>query len=162
MELAVGLPCAKRMVSEISMLNIISLSLPRSCPMWSDPKGVVAGTQCIDRMWASLDKFIPPELSNKSGKGGTVNEKIFTYLYAWVWRYHLPTKANFKVELAKICWQSSLPAVPRKGAAKSTCRNTIALKSNKHKLSLKTHGLLPTRDLVVVVVVVVVDSGANR
>ena len=38
-------------------------------------KGVVAGTQCIDRMWASLDKFIPPELSNKSGKGGTVNEK---------------------------------------------------------------------------------------
>ena len=38
-------------------------------------KGVVAGTQCIDRMWASLDKFIPPELSNKSGKGGAVNEK---------------------------------------------------------------------------------------
>ena len=66
-------------------------------------RGVVAGTQCIDRMWASLDKFIPPELSNKSGKGGTVNEKIFTYLYAWVWRHHLPTKANFKVELAKIC-----------------------------------------------------------
>ena len=57
----------------------------------------------IDRMWASLDKFIPPELSNKSGKGGTVNEKIFTYLYAWVWRYHLPKKTNFKVELAKIC-----------------------------------------------------------
>ena len=66
-------------------------------------RGVVAGTQCIDRMWASLDKFIPPELSNKSGKGGTVNEKIFTYLYAWVWRYHLPKNANFKVELAKIC-----------------------------------------------------------
>ena len=52
---------------------------------------------------ASSDKFIPPELSNKSGKGGAVNEKIFTYLYAWVWNYHLPTKANFKKELAKIC-----------------------------------------------------------
>ena len=37
------------------------------------------------------------------GKGGTVNEKIFTYLYAWVWRYHLLKNANFKVELAKIC-----------------------------------------------------------
>ena len=59
-------------------------------------RGVVAGTQCIDRMWASLDKFIPPELSNKSGKGGTVNEKIFTYLYAWVWRYHLPKKQTSK------------------------------------------------------------------
>ena len=77
-------------------------------------RGVVAGTQCIDRMWASLDKFIPPELSNKSGKGGTVNEKIFTSLYAWVWRYHLPKNANFKVELAKICCPSSLPAVPKK------------------------------------------------
>ena len=71
-----------------------------------------------------------------------------TYLYAWVWRFHLPKNANFKVELAKICWPSSLPAVPKKEAANSTCRNTIAVKSTKHKLSLKTHGLLPTRDLV--------------
>ena len=99
-------------------------------------------------MWASLDKFIPPELWNKSGKGGTVNDKIFTYLYAWVWSYHLPENANFKVELAKICWPSSLPAVPKKEAANSTCANTIAVTSTKHKLSLKTQGLLPTRELV--------------
>ena len=33
MVLAVGLPCAKHMVSEISMLNIISLSLPKSFQM---------------------------------------------------------------------------------------------------------------------------------
>ena len=51
---------------------------------------------------------------NKSAQGGTVSEKIFTYLYAWVWRYHLPAKAKFKVEPAKICWQSSLPAAPKK------------------------------------------------
>ena len=68
------------------------------------------------------------------------NEKIFTYLYAWVWRYHLPKNANFKVELAKICWPSSLPAAPKKEAANSTCRNTIAVKSTKHKLSLKPTG----------------------
>ena len=74
----------------------------------------------------------------------------FGTYFAWVWRYHLPKNANFKVELAKICWPSSLPAVPKKEAANSTCRNTIAVKSTKHKLNLKTHGLLPTRDLVCV------------
>ena len=67
---------------------------------------------------------------------------------AWVWRCQLPKNANFKVELAKICWPSSLPAAPKKEAANSTCRNTIAVKSTKHKLSLKTRWLLPTRDLV--------------
>ena len=66
MGLAVGPPCAKRMVSGISMLNIISLSL-QSPDVKRPKKGVVAGTPCIDRMWAFLDKFIPPELSNKSG-----------------------------------------------------------------------------------------------
>ena len=67
---------------------------------------MVLGAHALHAMHAtpaSLDKFIPPELSNKFGKGGAVNEKFFTYLYAWVWRYHLPTKANFKKELAKIC-----------------------------------------------------------
>ena len=105
MELAVGLPCAKHMVSGISTLNIFNMfEFAKKLPDVKRPKkGVVAGTQCIDRMWASLDKFIPPELSNKSGRGGVVNEEIFTCLYAWVWRYHLPTKANFKKELAKIC-----------------------------------------------------------
>ena len=50
--------------------------------------------------------------------------------------------------------------MPKKEAANSTCRNTIAVKSTKHKLSLKTHGLLPTRDLVVVVVVVAAAAAA--
>jgi len=38
--------------------------------------------------------------------------------------------------------------VPKKEAANSTCANTIAVTSTKHKLSLKTQGLLPTRELV--------------
>ena len=80
---------------------------------------------------------------------------VSVYLFHWLcgsdcgtFRYHLPKNANFTVELAKICWPSSLPAVPKKEAANSTCRNTIAVKSTKHKLSLRTHGLLPTRDLI--------------
>ena len=84
----------------------------------------------------------------QSASNGLLRYKMHTCpnLYAWVW--HLPKNANFKVELAKICWPSSVPAVPKKEAANSTCRNTIAVKSTKHKLSLKTHGLLPTRDHV--------------
>ena len=111
---AVGLPCAG--IKNFHVRHN-EFEFAKQLPDVKRPKkGVVA--QCIDCMWASLDKFIPLELSNKSGTGNTMNENIFAYLYAWVWRYHLPTKANFKKELVKICWQSSSSAVSKKQGRK--------------------------------------------
>ena len=100
-------------------------------------RGVVAGTQCIDRMWASLDKFIPPELSNKSGKGGTVNEKIFTSLYAWALALPLAKKRKLQSGTGQNLLTKFVASRAKKEAANSTCRSTIAVKSTKHKLSLK-------------------------
>ena len=106
---------------------------------------------------ASSDKFIPPELSNKSGKGGAVNEK----------NLHLPLCLGVELPLAhqgklqkgtcqNLLTKFGARRVRKKESQKSTCENTIAVRSTNHKISLKGHGLLPTCDLVVVVVVVVV------
>ena len=103
-------------------------------------KGYLRIARHADGMFSPVAKW------NKSGKGSTVNETIFTYLYAWVWRYHLPTKASFKVELAKICWQSSLPAVPKKRGRKQNMWKHHSRKMNQTQNSLKSHGLLPTCD----------------
>ena len=64
---------------------------------------VVAGTQVIDRWWQAMDAFIPPQIHNKKGKGGPVNDRLKTYAHAWVWRYHLPVGIDLKTELGKIC-----------------------------------------------------------
>ena len=69
--LAVGLPCAKHMVSEFSMLNI------RVCQKAS---------RCEAAQYTMHRPHVAPEFANRSGKGGAVSEKIFTYLYAWVSR----------------------------------------------------------------------------
>ena len=64
-------------------------------------KCVVAGTQCIDRWWQSLDDWLPRSISNK--KHGDVNPRIWRYLYAFIWRYHLPLQVDFRRALANAC-----------------------------------------------------------
>jgi len=63
----------------------------------------VAGTQCIDRWWLSLDRYVPSNLRNKTGHNGNVNNNIINYIYSFVWRSNLPTKADFREELGRIC-----------------------------------------------------------
>ena len=43
------------------------------------------GTQCIDRKWSSLKKFIPKELASKRSNGG-LNAQIQEYMYSFLWR----------------------------------------------------------------------------
>lgn len=43
------------------------------------------GTQCIDRKWAALKRYIPKELSSKKPTG-RLNAQIRTYVYSFVWR----------------------------------------------------------------------------
>ena len=39
---------------------------------------VVAGTQVIDHWWQAMDAFIPPQIHNKKGKGGPVNDLLIS------------------------------------------------------------------------------------
>jgi L-rhamnose mutarotase len=63
----------------------------------------VAGTQAVDRWWEGLDNFIPPQLHNKTGKGGKINAALFDYVFSFVWRSSLPAKIDLKKEIGKIC-----------------------------------------------------------
>ena len=42
------------------------------------------GTQCIDRKWSSLKKFIQKELASKRSNGG-LNAQIQEYMYSFLW-----------------------------------------------------------------------------
>ena len=59
-----------------------------------------AGTQCIDRFWQGLDDFIPASVVNK--KQGNLNSRLLTYVYSYMWRYHLPADVNFQMKLGQL------------------------------------------------------------
>ena len=48
--------------------------------------------------WQGLDRYVPASLHNKVAK--QVNARITTYVYPYVWRYHLGSHANLLAELA--------------------------------------------------------------
>ena len=54
------------------------------------PKRVVAGTQCIDRFWQTLEEFVPHALHSKNGPGNGVKETLLVYVHAFLWRVNLP------------------------------------------------------------------------
>ena len=63
-----------------------------------------AGTQCIDRFWQGLDDFIPASVVNKKqGKLNTRLSRLLTYVYSYMWRYHLPVMWTSKWSL--VSWQ---------------------------------------------------------
>ena len=66
------------------------------------PGVVVAGTQCVDRWWQSLDKALPQSLHVKDRPGGDIAEKLMSYVWGFVWRSNLGNHANLTKELGKI------------------------------------------------------------
>ena len=65
-----------------------------------------AGTQCIDRFWQGLDDFIPANVVNK--QQGKLNDRLLTYVYSYMWRYHLPADANFQMKLGQLAKKAKL------------------------------------------------------
>ena len=63
----------------------------------------VAGTQCVDRWWNGLDRFTPSQLHGKQGKGGAINENLYNYVFAFVWRDQLPHDADMRAEIGALC-----------------------------------------------------------
>ena len=66
-------------------------------------KPILAGTQCIDRFWQSLDKFIPAQIASKEGKGKGANERLLDYIFAFVWRSQLSPLADMRDAIGNIC-----------------------------------------------------------
>ena len=62
-----------------------------------------ADTQCVDRWRGALDRFIPAQLHRKLGKGGAINEHLFTYVFAFVWRDQVPHDAGIRAEIGALC-----------------------------------------------------------
>ena len=71
-----------------------------------------AGTQCIDRKWQSLKKWIPKELSNKQKFSRDLNKTIRDYLFAFV-QFLFDTLKNL-ADLASKCW------IPKKKSVSET------------------------------------------
>lgn len=53
------------------------------------------GTQCIDRKWSALKRYIPKELSTKT-KDGALNPQLNEYIYSYVWRCNTPQGQQLK------------------------------------------------------------------
>ena len=77
----------------------------RNLPVKKKPSSMssVAGTQCVDRWWQALDRFIPSQLHKKLGKGKGLNENLFSYVFAFVWRDQLPRDVDMRAALGALC-----------------------------------------------------------
>ena len=66
------------------------------------PGFVVAGTQCIDRWWQSLENAFPNSLHVKNKGHGGICAKLMLYVWGFVWRSNLPNRCNLTKELGQI------------------------------------------------------------
>ena len=58
------------------------------------------GTQCIDKKWSGLKRYIPKELCSKT-PNRLLNEKIAEYVYSFVWQSNTLGKHQLK-DLGKL------------------------------------------------------------
>ena len=98
------------------------------CNMLLRPCYYVGGTQCLDRAWGVLKKWLPKQLNiKKRSKGhGVVNPHLKEKTLQWLWRRNLNVSEKFTPtqmcqELGKIChwrpwvWKIKLMTPPATG-----------------------------------------------
>ena len=61
-------------------------------------------TQCVDRLWQSLKRFLPPKLAAKDPKTKTISRAFGHMIYSFAWRKSL---AQFLEELSRVWWKQS-------------------------------------------------------
>ena len=61
-------------------------------------------TQCVDRLWQSLKRFLPPKLAAKDPKTKTISRAFGHMIYSFAWRKSLGpgTGPQFLDELSRI------------------------------------------------------------
>ena len=64
----------------------------------------IAGTQCVDRLWQSLKRFLPPKLAAKDPKTKTISRAFGHMIYSFAWRKSLGprTDPQFLEELSRV------------------------------------------------------------
>ena len=64
----------------------------------------IAGTQCVDRLWQSLKRFLPPKLAAKDPKTKTISRAFGHMIYSFAWRKSLGprTGPQFLEELSRV------------------------------------------------------------
>ena len=64
----------------------------------------IAGTQCVDRLWQSLKRFLPPKLAAKDPKTKTISRAFGHMIYSSAWRKSLGprTGPQFLEELSRV------------------------------------------------------------
>ena len=82
----------------------------------------VGGTQCLDRAWGVLKKWLPKQLNIKkrSSGHGVVNPHLKEKTFQWLWRRNLNVNEKFTPtqmcqELGKLCkwlWKMTLTPPP--------------------------------------------------
>ena len=70
----------------------------------------IAGTQCVDRLWQSLKRILPPKLAAKDPKTKTISRAFgHIMIYSFAWRKSLGprTGPQFLEELSRVWWTQS-------------------------------------------------------
>ena len=64
----------------------------------------IAGAQCVDRLWQSLKRFLPPKLAAKDPKTKTISRAFGHMIYSFAWRKSLGprTGPQFLEELSRV------------------------------------------------------------
>ena len=64
----------------------------------------ITGTQCVDRLWQSLKRFLPPKLAAKDPKTKTISRAFGHMIYSFAWRKSLGprTGPQFLEELSRV------------------------------------------------------------
>ena len=69
--------------------------LRQTLPFFKTGHSTLGGTMSIDSKWTAFERLIPSALHTK--KGRVVNEKLYTYLYAAVYRLNHKDEDGFKL-----------------------------------------------------------------
>ena len=64
----------------------------------------IAGAQCVDRLWQSLKRFLPPKLAAKDPKTKAISRAFGHMIYSFAWRKSLGprTGPQFLEELSRV------------------------------------------------------------
>ena len=64
----------------------------------------IAGAQCVDRLWQSLKRFLPPKLAAKDPQTKTISRAFGHMIYCFAWRKSLGprTGPQFLEELSRV------------------------------------------------------------
>ena len=86
------------------MITFLALAFMLDATQLVGTASKIAGTQCVDRLWQSLKRFLPPKLAAKDPKTKTISKAFGHMIYSFAWRKSLGprTGPQFLEELSRV------------------------------------------------------------